>query len=329
MKPFLLLFPVLLAAQPRIGWIEVFGTRKVPVAKVEKALGVHVGDPLPPSKGEVEAHLEDVPEVVRAQVEGFCCQEGKAILYVGIEERGSRSFQMRPEPEKPIALPKEIVDVYRDFAVALTGAAKDGQVQEDLTAGHSLMSDLSCRTLQERMVGLAELNEDDLRSVLREAEDPEQREIAAYVIGYAKNKAHVIDDLQVGLQDPDEGVRRNSARALKAIAIHGSLDPELSLRVQPTWFVEMLNSTSLSDRLEGANALLLFTDKPTDAVIANIKDRAMPALYEMAQWNYLPHALPAYLLSGRVSGKDDKEMQDAWSRGERESVVQSLRKTRK
>lgn len=329
MKAFLLFFPLILAAQPRVGWVEIFGTKKVSPARISKALRVSVGDPIPASKTEVEENLQDVPDVVRARVEGFCCQDGKVILYVGIEERGANAFQVLPEPDKDVALPAEITEVYRDFASALARAAATGQTQEDLTRGHSLMADLSCRTLQDRMAGLAELHEDKLREVLRQSGDPEQRAIAAYVIGYAKDKAKVIDDLQVGLQDPDEGTRRNAARALKAIALYSSLNPGLHLRVQPTWFVEMLNSSSLSDRLEGANALLFFTDKPNEIVLDNIRDRAMASLYEMSQWQYLPHALPAYLLLGRVSGKTDQEMQDAWSRGERESAIQSLRKSRK
>ncbi|MCC7155340.1 MAG: HEAT repeat domain-containing protein [Bryobacterales bacterium] len=329
MKALLLFFPLIMAAQPRVGWVEIFGAKKVPPARISKALRVNAGDPIPASKTEVEENLQDVPDVVRARVEGFCCQDGKVILYVGIEERGASAFQVLPEPDKDVDLPAEITAVYRDFASALARAAASGQTQEDLTRGHSLMADLPCRTLQDRMAGLAELHEDKLREVLRQSGDPEQRAIAAYVIGYAKDKSKVIDDLQVGLQDPDEGTRRNAARALKAIAFYGSLNPGLHLRVQPTWFVEMLNSSSLSDRLEGANALLFFTDKPNEIVLDNIRDRAMASLYEMSQWQYLPHALPAYLLLGRVSGKTDQEMQDAWSRGERESAIQSLRKSRK
>lgn len=330
MKLFLMaLLPWIAAAQPRVGWIEIFGTKKVSPARIEKALRVKAGDAIPASRTELEENLQDVPDVVRANVEAFCCQQGQVILYVGIEERGANAFQLRPEPDKDVALPPEITAVYRDFAAALSRAASRGETQEDLSQGHSIMADLTCRTLQQRMIGLAELHEDKLREVLRQSEDPEQRAIAAYVIGYSKDKSKVIDDLQAAVQDPDEGTRRNAARALKAIAYYGSLNPALNLRVQPTWFVEMLNSSSLSDRLEGANSLLSFTEKPNEYVIANIRDRAMPSLFEMSQWQYLPHALPAYLLLGRVSGKTDQEMQDAWSRGERENVIQSLRKTRK
>src|SRR5260370_19063264 len=45
------------------------------------------GDPLPPSKGDVEDRLEKIPNVVRAQLEAVCCEEGKAILFVGVEEK--------------------------------------------------------------------------------------------------------------------------------------------------------------------------------------------------------------------------------------------------
>jgi hypothetical protein len=264
--------------------------------------------------------------VVRAQVEGYCCDAGKVILYVGIEEKGARTFEYRAEPDQEISLPEEILSVYAEFGAALERASRENDTAEDLSKGHSLMNNLECRTQQERMVGLAEIHEDVLRKVLRDGVDPEQRTVAAYVIGYVPKKKTVVNDLQYALRDPDESVRLNAVRALKAIALFGMRDPEQEIHVQPTWFIEMLNSVALSDRLEGVRALLNYTDKPDEHVISNIRDRALPALLEMARWQYLPHALPAYLLLGRVTGHTDQEMQDAWTRGERDQMVETIRK---
>ena len=47
----------------------------------------------------------------------------------------------------------------------------------------------------------------------------------------------------------------------------------------------------------------------------------VPALADMARWKTLAHALPAYILLGRVAGIPEEQIQDSWSRGDRESVI--------
>jgi len=72
-----LLIPVLLSAAlasaqvPRIGTIDFYGLRKVSADRVRKALPFKEGDLLPPSKAEVEEHLEEVPGIIRANLESI------------------------------------------------------------------------------------------------------------------------------------------------------------------------------------------------------------------------------------------------------------------
>jgi hypothetical protein len=47
----------------------------------------------------------------------------------------------------------------------------------------------------------------------------------------------------------------------------------------------------------------------------------LPALVEMARWKSPGHALPAYLVLGRVAGLDENELWQAWNQGEREKVI--------
>ena len=47
----------------------------------------------------------------------------------------------------------------------------------------------------------------------------------------------------------------------------------------------------------------------------------VPALAEMSRWKTLEHALPAFILTGRVAGLSEQQIQDAWTRGDRESVI--------
>ena len=88
---------------------------------------------------------------------------------------------------------------------------------EDLTAGHSLMADPAARFFQERFVTFAGEHLDQLRDVLRNGAEADQRAIAAAVIGYAPNKQDVVNDLQSAVQDPDESVRANAIRSLERV----------------------------------------------------------------------------------------------------------------
>jgi len=313
-------------AQPAIGLVEVYGTRKLSKEKILATLGVKAGSALPKSKGDAEEKLEGIAGVLRSRLEVFCCDQGKMVLYVGIEERGATAFQYRSIAEEAITLPEEILQAYADFSAALARASAEGDLKEDLSAGHSIMQNLPCRVAQERFVGLAELHLEKIRNVLKSAEDPDQRAIAAYVAGYAPRKDEIAPDLQLAMQDPDGGVRTNAARALKAIGYLSLKKKDPAFRVQPTWFVEMLNSVQLSDRLEATKALLLFTEEPNPLAITNIQERAVPALVEMARWQYLPHALPAYLLLGRVAGWKEADLESSWAAGEREKTIKSLEK---
>jgi hypothetical protein len=44
-------------------------------------------------------------------------------------------------------------------------------------------------------------------------------------------------------------------------------------------------------------------------------------LTEMARWKTLAHALPAFLLVGRIEGIPEAEIYDAWNRSDRDAVL--------
>ncbi len=315
----------LLAGQvPRIGDIEVYGRNKVPAERVLRALAVKTGDELPPSKGDLEERLEAIPGVVQARVEAVCCEEGRAVLFVGIEEKGARRFAFRSEPAGQAALPGDLVATYGQFLEALQAAAQRGKMAEDLTEGHPLAADLGVRAFQRRFVTYARDNLKLLRAVLREGSDPDQRAIAAAVINYAPDKAAVLDDLQYAMQDPDEAVRANAMRAVNAIAVLAVKRPDLKLHIPATWFVEMLNSLALSDRTRAAAALVNLTDKDNKAALDQIRERALPSVVEMARWRSLRFALPAYILIARMAGLNEKQIEETWTRGEREAVIRKV-----
>jgi hypothetical protein len=313
------------AQAPRIGIIDFYGLHKVPEAKVRKALAVSEGSLLPSSKGDVEERLEKVSGIVAAHLEAACCDDtGKAILYVGVEEKGAPHFNYRPPPTDDVTLPAEIVPVYVKFLGAVARAGRVGKVAEDLTHGHSLMSDPDVRDLQEQFIVFAAKYTEDLRKVLRGGKNDEQRAMAAYVIGYAPDKARVSADLQYALQDPDDTVRNNAMRSLAAFAVLQRKDPQSEIKISATWFIEMLNSLIWGDRNNAAVALVTLTDTRDESVLEQLREKSIPALAQMASWKYLPHALPAYILLGRVGGMKEEELQDAWSKGQRMAVIRKL-----
>jgi HEAT repeats len=322
-----MLCPAIVRAQPpRVGTIEFFGLRKVKTEKIRLALGVREGNLLPGSKGAVEERLEALPGVVRARLEAVCCAHDDAILFVGIEERGSPHFQFNDPPSGSEELPADIVETYNHFTKAVIEAAREGRTGEQLRDGHSLMADPDARKLQERFLVFAELYLPLLKKVLRNSANDEHRAFAAALVGYAPRKQDVIEDLQYAIRDPDDSVRDNAMRALTAISVLSARDKDLDLRISPTWLVEMLNSIVWTDRKKATMTLLNLTESRPQKVLDLIRDRALISLAEMARWKSLDYAVAPFTLLGRVAGLSDKQIEDAWSSGQRESVIKQALK---
>src|SRR5882724_5781771 len=141
----LLLAAQLLCAQstitmPRVGVLDYYGLHKITPARIQRVLGTKEGDPFPNSKGDVEERIEQIPGVVRSHLEAVCCDGGKAVLFVGIEERGAAHYEFRPAPSGEVRLPGDIVAAYEEFLTALEAAVRSGNAGDDLTSGHSLMA---------------------------------------------------------------------------------------------------------------------------------------------------------------------------------------------
>jgi len=313
----------------RVDVLDFYGLRKVSETQIRKALAVREGDRMPPSKGDAEAKLDQLPGVVESHLEAVCCDNGQTILYVGIEERGAPHFELREPPEGDATLPEEIVSAYNRFLEAAQAASRRGSTDEDLTHGHPLMADGAARAIQEMFPALVDQNLAQVRAVLRGSEDEAQRAMAAYVLVYASRKGDIVNDLQTALKDADAGVRNNAARSLVALSVLAKLDPSSGITISPTWFIEMLNSLSWSDRNRALRALQTLTDSRDPLVLDQLRTRALDALIDMARWKTLSHALPAFILLGRVAGMPEPEIQAAWTRGDREAVITAAKKKAK
>ena len=307
---------------PKIGAIEYYGVHKLAEARIARTLALKPGDPMPPSKGDMEDRLEKIPGVVEARLEAVCCQEdGQVTLFVGIEEKGAPHFAFRSEPTGTAALPEEIVALHQKLVAAIEATARRGSTAEDLTQGHALMADPDAREIQQEFAKYAKDHLAHLRDVLRNSDRPDHRAIAATMIGYAPDKTKVTTDLEYALQDPDESVRGSAMRSLGAIAVLAAREADLEIRISPTWFVEMLNSIALSDRFKAATALVNLTEQDGKPTLQQIYDRALGSVLEMAQWKSLRYALHSYILLGRMAGVSEQTIQQSWNRGNRDAVV--------
>ena len=144
---------------------------------------------------EAERRLAALPGVIRASVNPVCCDAGRVIVYVGLEQQGQPVTRFRDNPTGTVRLQADVLQAARDLEEAQKTAVVRGDVGEDDSRGHTLMHDAAARAIQERFVGYAARDLKALTRVLRESSDAGQRAIAAEVLGYAPVKQDVVPDL--------------------------------------------------------------------------------------------------------------------------------------
>ncbi len=313
---------------PPVGMIEFYGLRTVAAADVRRALQIAEGDPVPEDTVGVTRRLEALPGVVSARVSAVCCDAGRTVLWVGIEEKGGASLTFRPAPTGTVRLPADVAQAGADFQTALMAAVQRGDADEDDSAGHALMHDPAARAIQERFVGFAARDLDVLRDVLRHSRRADDRALAAEVIAYADDKAAVVPDLVEAMRDPDEDVRNNAMRALWVMAEYASVTPSAGIVVPAASFVDLLNSLIWTDRNKASLALMSLSASRDPGVLDALRTRAFDALVEMARWKVRAYALAPFFLLGRVAGMPEDAIKAAWDRDDRDAVVAAARKRR-
>jgi hypothetical protein len=321
----LISFTGLVAGQnPPIGIIDFYGLRTVSEGQARLALQIKEGDSIPEPRTDAERRLETLPNVQRALLTGVCCEEGKAILYVGIEEKGAPSLKFRPAPKGRIRLPEIIVRAGDTLADALAKGILAGDNGEDDSQGHAFSTYPAARAIQERFVTFASQELGLLRTVLHESADPQHRALAAEVIAYTPNKRDVVTDLIYGMGDPNSDVRNSSMRALAVIAGFNRRFPKQHIRVPVTPFVKMLDSLVWTDRNKSVFALYQLTETRDRLVLSLIRREALQSLIEMARCKSSSHAHQPFVLLGRVGGISEEEIQKDWDSGNREGLIKKV-----
>lgn len=316
------------AQMPAVGIIDFYGRRTVPEADLRRALGVAVGDSQLPTQAELERRVGGVPGVAGSAVAAVCCEEGRTILYVGIEEEAGRAPLYRPAPGGSVRLPADILEAGDALDRAWEDAVRRGAAEEDRSRGHSLLADPAARAIQERFPAFAARDSARLRAVLHGSADARHRALAAQVLAYAADKRWVMPDLVEAMRDPDEGVRNSAMRALALIAGYGRTMPEAGIRVPAGPFIALVGSLAWTDRNKASLALLELTESRDPHLLAALRRDALPALADIARWKAPGHAFPALVVLGRIAGLAEDAIFAAFQRNEREAVIVAAEGTR-
>jgi hypothetical protein len=318
----------------KIGIIDLYGLHRVSTGQVRDALTfkegdtILLGDERPAFWAMSEERLARLPEVARARINVVCCDQGRAIVFVGIEERGARTMRLRTAPVGTARLAADIVESGQEFSTALTQALQRGDAAEDRSQGHALAHDPATRAIQERFVVYATRDLTQLRLVLRSSSEIAHRALAAQVLGYARDKQAVVEDLVQAMSDPSEEVRNNAMRALLVFADRPrSVSGSITL-IPPEPFIEFLNSPVWSDRNKASGALMALSASREPGLLAKLQKDALTPLVEMARWKSAGHALPAFLILGRIAGYPDDAARDLWDRRNREVIIEAAIKRR-
>jgi hypothetical protein len=304
-----------LAAQvPGVREINLYGLRGVTPEAVRRASRLQSGEPLPPSKIDMEERIAAVPGVRSARVEAVCCQGKDVTAFIGIEEQTGPHVVFHRIPAGLAALPPELIASYQQFLSVLRQRAS-------IEKGERPPRDPALVEIEERFTTFATEHLAELRAALRDDPDDAERAAAAIVIGYVPDKTAIIDDLVYGAHDPDESVRSNAIRSLQAVAIVGAADPAQGIHIPPGALIDLMHSIVLSDRLETVDLFVTLTDVHNEEALAMLRVRTLRTLIEMARWESLRYALRPFMLVGRVAGMPEQEIQQRWSNGEREQVI--------
>jgi hypothetical protein len=324
----LLLLSPLATAQlenARVGFIDFYALNGLDPNQLRAALTVHPGDRLlwPATPEKIREELTKVAGRPYTHFSPVCCdKESRWMLYIGFGGP-SAPPALRPKPSADLALAPELTALYDEFMATLPEALKFAAgTPEDYSKGYSLSSHPPMRAIQMRMREAALANEEPLLRVLLEAANDKQRIAASQLTGYTRQSPRQIEVLIEASRDPNDTVRNNATRALGVLAA----TPEFARQIPAAPFIDKLNSPVWSDRNKGLMLLTLLTRARDPQVLAAIRTKALPALIEMAQWQFAGHAAGPIRLLGRIAGMDESELDRLADKGDAGPVLVAIGK---
>jgi hypothetical protein len=305
-----------------VGTLDFFGLRHLNESDLRAHLDFKEGDPFQRAIADAEVReLEKLPRIQRATLASITTDgSGQVHLFIGIQETGTKGFVFRPKPTGDVRLPARLALAYRD-CMALWGETVKRQAQEDESQGHSLSSYPPMRQTEEVIIGLMKDSVAVVKDVLKNASSNDDRIAAAWLLGYAPDKSAVITDLIAAARDTNPKVRNNATRALSSISVLAAAKPELGIHIDPTVFIEMLDSVVWTDRNKASFVLERLTRGSSSELLVLLRERSLPDLSDIARWKSEGHGLVGGLILGRIAGWSDEHTMKAWSEGHREDII--------
>jgi len=217
--------------------------------------------------------------------------------------------------------------LYQQTMDASGAAVLRGVTGEDSSQGYALsIGDSALRSKQLATRAYALQHERLIRTVLYTSRDAQQRIVAAYLLGYARQSSQQIAGLVHGSQDANDDVRNNATRALGVLAASNA---QVAARIPADGFIRMLSSGSWTDRNKAAWLLAALTGSRDPKVLAQLRSEAWVTLIEMARWRSVLHASNARLLLARIQGIDEERAQQLANSDNADDVINALRNPRK
>ncbi len=258
--------------------MDFYGMSKVPVESLRNAPPFKEGDRMhPPGESQAAEWQWKSNELgaIHSSFNFTCCESGRIILYVGVQEAGAPTLKLHEAPRGKVRLDEGIVKASSDFYEALQLAVRAGRSAEDDAKGHALASDPAILAVQNRFIEYARRIRKTLQEVLRESADKQQRGIAAQIFVYVDDKQALVSDLAYAVSDPSGLVRYNAMRSLWVFRKMVPDRKHVAIRVPYEPFVSMLNSPEWSDRSRSSLVLMELTENRDARLLAMMRRDAM------------------------------------------------------
>jgi len=311
--------------QRRIGSIDFYGYAGLNLEQIRPALPLHVGDPYP---GPIET-LEGINKAVTSvtgrpptDVSSVCCDaKGNYMIYIGLPGTSIKNSELNPVPTGNTHLPPKIVDLYKQIMDANLASVLKGNAREDTSKGYALsITEPNLRAKQLEARAYATQHEKLIRAVLDSSSEAQQRVVAAYLLGYARQSRQQLAYLVRATHDADEAVRNNATRALGVLA---ESNPKVAAQIPAAGFITMLSSGSWTDRNKATWVLLSMTRSRDPKLIAQLRSEALVSLLEMARWRGA-HVYDARILLARIAGIEEERAKQLANADNIDEILKSL-----
>jgi hypothetical protein len=326
----IILFAIALSwQQPQhhhVGEIALFGTDGINVQKLQSALPVTKGeeltdDQIPELFERIKSTVDSALGHKPTDVTMVCCNNrGEDIVYIGLGGRNTVTIPFVAAPKGRTCLSEDALRLYKAEMEAWVEAFRKGKPSEDDSQGYALLSDSTLRDNELAARKYAVAHQQRVEQVLQSCARPEDRQAAAWILGYAlKSRKQIAAQVRAS-RDEDETVRNNAVRALSVLATSSS---RTASEIPPDSFIELLNSGVWSDRNKAGWLLVILSSNRNPKLLQQLKSTALPSLIEMAKWDS-GHAEAYRMLLGRIAGLEDAQIHQLIDSGKVNEILAAV-----